>query len=89
MKSQLRNLLSLHGPCLTSDLIASMVQQGISPAAARQRITRSNLEYKKLAGLRFTKNARFIYLDEQYGNQEFWDAIEGALEEVLRVAQGS
>lgn len=55
-----------------------MTEQGVSPAAARQRITRAQSDYKRLAGLRFAKNARFIYLDDQYGNHDFWDAIERA-----------
>jgi len=71
-------LLKLRGPCLSSDLARSMVESGLSEAAARQRITRARHEYKRLAGLRFSKNARFIYLDDQYGTQQFWSAIEQA-----------
>ena len=78
MKTSIKPLLKSHGPCLTSELISHMVANGVSPSAARQRITRSQWDYKKLAGLRFAKNARFIYLDEQYGDQKFWNAIERA-----------
>lgn len=72
------NHLKGNGPSLTSDLIGHMVESGLSPAAARQRIRRAQDGYKRLAGLRFAKNARFIYLEDQYGTPQFWDAIERA-----------
>lgn len=78
MSDSVLDLLKLYGPCLTSDLAKSMVESGLSNAAARQRITRAQGDIKRLAGLRFAKNARFIYLDDQYGTREFWEAIEQA-----------
>ena len=78
MNDSVLNLLNTHGPCLTSDLIAAMVEQGLSPSAARQRVTRAKSTYKQLAGLRFAKNARFVYHDGQYGDDKFWLAIEKA-----------
>lgn len=78
MSNSIRTLLETHGPCLTSELIARMSEQGISSSAARQRITRARSEYKRLAGLRFAKNARFIYLEEHFGDAQFWAAMERA-----------
>lgn len=78
MSNSVASLLKQHGPGLSSDLARLMVEGGLSEVAARQRITRAQFAYKRLAGLRFAKNARFIYLDDQYGTQEFWDAIERA-----------
>lgn len=73
-----KQFLTKHGPGLTSDLIEAMTKSGISPAAARQRVTRAQSEYTRLAGIRFAKNARFIYLEDQYGGSDFWNAIERA-----------
>ena len=80
MSTDIRDLLKAKGPSLTSELIEHMVAQGISASAARQRITRSKNEHKRLAGLRFAKNARFIYLEDQFGRPEFWTAIERAFQ---------
>ena len=65
------------GPALTTELIAEMAKEGISPVAARQRIARANdLVIKRLAGLRFPHNARFLYLDDQFGDRKYWQALE-------------
>ncbi len=74
----IRRWLRKRGPSLTSDLIAALVEGGVNAAAARQRVNRARGEVKRLAGLRFAKNARFIYLDEQYATEEFWRALERA-----------
>ncbi|MCW3848100.1 hypothetical protein OF829_12690 [Sphingomonas sp. LB-2] len=66
------------GPCLTSDLIREFVAAGMAEPAARKKIARAQSEYTRLAGLRFAKNARFIYLDSQFGGPKFWEALERA-----------
>jgi len=71
-------LLEQHGPCLSSELIARMESEGISSAAARQRVARSHSVFIRLAGIKFYRNARFIYLDEQYGSKDYWQGLERA-----------
>lgn len=66
------------GPSLTSDIIARFVKAGMSDAAARKKVSRAQGEFTRLAGIRFAKNARFIYLDDQWGTKEFWHALERA-----------
>lgn len=78
MSETISSLLKENGPGLTSELIEAMVKKGVSQEAARQRINRAKGEYIRLAGLRFAKNVRFIYLDDQYGSPEFWKAVERA-----------
>ncbi len=68
------------GPCLTSDVIARFVLSGMSQVAARKKISRAQSSYVRLAGIRFAKNARFIYLEDQWGTKKFWEALEGAFE---------
>lgn len=78
MPESVKQALKRVGPCLTSDLIQEFVSQGMSDVAARKKISRSQDDYKRLAGLRFTKNARFIYLDQQFGDEKFWEGLERA-----------
>lgn len=78
MNKSIASLLKENGPCLTSDLIKSLVENGVNEAAARQRIIRASSEYKRLAGIRLEKNARFIYLEEHYGSALFWENLEKA-----------
>lgn len=76
MVSDVLDILRRKGPSLTSELIKVLQEEGLSASAARQRVTRAQFGYTKLAGLRFTKNTRFAYLDDQYGNKSFWDGLE-------------
>lgn len=72
-----KQLLYKLGPCLTSQLLQVMVDQGVSAEAARKRIERAR-GVKRLAGVGFEKNAKFIYHEDQYGDDKFWLALESA-----------
>lgn len=72
------DLLGQLGPGLTTQYIAELVGTGMSEAAARKRIQRLSMSYQKLAGIRFEKNARFIYRPEDYGDTAFWNGLEKA-----------
>ncbi|WP_220150797.1 hypothetical protein [Thalassospira xiamenensis] len=56
----------------------ALTKAGLSESAARKRIQRAADQYERFAGVRFEKNARFIYLKAQYGDQRFWDKFESA-----------
>jgi hypothetical protein len=75
-------LLKRVGPSLSTELVERLVAEGVSPDAARQRIARGGRDFdvKKLAGIRFQHNARFYYLDQQFGDAKFWSAAERAFE---------
>jgi hypothetical protein len=73
-------VLEKYGPMLSSDVAAALVERvRISPAAARQRVSRAHGEVKTLAGLSFRRNARFLYLRQHYGSPKFWSALIAAL----------
>jgi hypothetical protein len=73
-------LLKDMGPCLSTELAKRLVEvYALKPEAARKRISRSNPAVRKLAYLPFPRNARFVYLRDQYGSPWFWDALEKAL----------
>lgn len=81
MSTYIVDLLKSRGPCLTSDLIQDMIDEGVAPAAARQRLSRAKSSYTKLAGIQFEKRARFIYLDSQFATHDYWKGLERAFRE--------
>ena len=78
MANEIQTLLKTNGPGLTLEFIAALTKTGISESAARKRIQRAQAQYERFAGIRFEKNARFIYLEDQYGDQRFWEKFEKA-----------
>lgn len=76
----IEDLLAEHGPGLTSDLAEVLCASGLSPATARKRLSRRTNEVRSLHGLPFPKKARFLYLDYQFGTDEYWDALIKAVE---------
>jgi len=81
MSAYIVDLLKSRGPCLTSNLIQDMIDEGVAPAAARQRLSRAKSSYTRLAGIQFEKRARFIYLDSQFATQDYWEGLERAFRE--------
>lgn len=76
---QVERVLRDIGPCVSGRLVNELVREGgLSHAAARQRLSR-NTKIKRLAYLPFPRNARFVYLQDDYGSPKFWDALTDAL----------
>lgn len=79
---ELEIILRQHGPCLTTELADQLIDRcRITREAARKRVSRQGPGVKRLAYLPFPRNARFVYLQEQYGSPRFWDALIKALME--------
>lgn len=75
MSDLVANVLKTLGPCVSSDLTAALVKNhGLTSTNARQKVSRST-SIKKLAYLPFPRNARFVYLQADYGSPEFWHAL--------------
>lgn len=67
------------GPCISARLVDALVKDhGFSPVAARQRVSRCK-QIKRLGYLPFPRNARFVYLQSDYGSPTFWGALSQAL----------
>ena len=82
MEKIVETFLRTHGPCLTTDVSAHLVQTlGLSSAAARKRTSRARGEIKRLAYLTFPHRARFIYLKENFGSPLFWSRLVSALQD--------
>jgi hypothetical protein len=74
------DFLELKGPSLSSEIVRHLVdEQGVSPAAARKRLSRVGGDVKRLAGIVFPHKARFIYLQRQFGSPEYWANLADAL----------
>src|SRR5579872_1119670 len=68
-------VLRYKGPCVSTALVAALVKEhGLTPATARQRVSRATT-IKKLAHILFPHRARFVYLQSDYGSPEFWIAL--------------
>lgn len=82
MKNDVEQYLRRHGPSLTTAVAAHIVQtQHVPPETARQRVSRRPADtIKTLAYLPFPRNARFIYMVDQYGSPQFWSNLVEALE---------
>jgi hypothetical protein len=68
------------GPALSNEVTTYLVEQfGMSPAAARKRVSRVGGEVRRLAGVSFPRKARFLYLQQQFGSPWFWGRLVDAL----------
>lgn len=75
MTLTLDSMLQTDGPALSSVLAQRLVAGGLSPEAARQRVSRGGKNIRRLSGLVFPKNARFLYHDEDYGKERYWSHL--------------
>lgn len=79
---ELDHLLAKHGPMTTSRAAQLLTKLGLSPEAARQRVSRRSPDVETLRGLTFPKRARFIYLSSQFGTDQYWSALVAAIQEM-------
>lgn len=79
MTDAIDEYLGYYGPCLTTDLSAHLeTTLSIKPAAARQKVSRAK-DIKRLAYFPFPRNARFVYLQKDFGSDRFWRSLTKAL----------
>lgn len=72
----LADILKTLGPCLSTELTEYLVtQRRMSPAAARQRVSRGAPQIKRLAYLPFARKARFLYHQDEYASPYYWDRL--------------
>jgi hypothetical protein len=70
-------ILSKHGPLPSSEIKKHLLKAGVSEEAARQRISRAKGKVRE-SFLKLPKRESFLYLDNQYGNFEYWTALMNA-----------
>ncbi|MBN9510625.1 MAG: hypothetical protein J0I21_16130 [Alphaproteobacteria bacterium] len=69
------SILLADGPALSSDIARKLVAQGCSADVARQRISRAGPHVRRLKGLVFPRNARFLYHEKHEGTERYWTAL--------------
>lgn len=77
--TNIESLLASNGPCLSSSLRRALAKNGISDAAARQRISRAKGRIRRLKAIPFQGREQFLYLPEQLGSVEYSRALIDAL----------
>src|SRR5690606_14164713 len=73
--NSVESILLVDGPALSSDVARKLVAQGCSADVARQRITRAGPNVRRLKGLVFPRNARFLYHAKHEGTEQYWTAL--------------
>lgn len=80
MGDLVESVLKAMGPSLSSEVAAELARRArIAPAAARQRLSRAGGNVRRLSGVPFPRNARFIYLEQQFGSPQYWNGLAVAL----------
>lgn len=75
------SLLEKYGPMLSGELAQKFEDEyGVSNDTARQAISRAKKSVKKLYGLSFEKNQKFVYLTEQYLSFEYYKNLLEAVQ---------
>ncbi|OUJ34163.1 hypothetical protein BTR40_21810 [Vibrio parahaemolyticus] len=75
-------LLRDDGPCLSSDLNKKLVERFcMSSDAARKQVSRGCPDMHRLSGIKFARNARFVYLKKDYRSPFYWKALYRAFQE--------
>lgn len=80
MGNLIEEILATKGGCLSTELTKILVEEHkLTPLAARQRVSRGSPNIKRLAYLPFARNARFLYLQRDFGSTQYWDNLIQAL----------
>ncbi|HEX4739075.1 MAG TPA: hypothetical protein VH331_16100 [Allosphingosinicella sp.] len=73
-------ILNERGPSLSSEVASELTNRArIGPAAARKRLSRAGGNVRRLAGVPFARNARFMYLEKQFGSAAYWSNLAAVL----------
>lgn len=79
MSNIVEQYLKKNGPSLSSEISEHLAKKyQLSPAAARQRVSRSGKNIFRLE-LNFPRRAKFLFLKEQAGTGHYWGRLEEAL----------
>lgn len=80
MADPVEEILNSLGPTLSSEVAAVLSERlKISPVAARQRVSRARGNVRRLAGIPLPRNARFMYMEKQFGSPEYWQRLATTL----------
>jgi hypothetical protein len=77
--SSIPGLIKRLGPSLASDLVYALVEDDVSPEAARKRISRAKAPVLRLGGLPLPNSESFLFLDGEFGTDVFRERLGEAL----------
>jgi hypothetical protein len=80
VRISIENLLKEAGPGISSRLTDALVKRGSSPDAARQQVSRARGNIQRLSALTLPKKEKFLYLDSQFGQESYWEALRRDLD---------
>lgn len=81
MDLDLEKILDETGPCLSTKFVRLLIDKGLKPEAARQRVSRAKGSIRKFNALPFPYKANFLYLQKDYNSAKFWDGLRKAIVE--------
>jgi len=80
MSNLVEEILAEKGGCLSTEVTRVLVEKHkLTALAARQRVSRGSSNIKRLAYLPFARNARFLYLQRDFGSPTYWENLVQAL----------
>ncbi len=59
---------------VSSDVVSLLIESGLTPAAARQRVSRATGAVRRLR-VALPNRTTFLYLEDQYRTEEFWTRL--------------
>ncbi|MDT4830021.1 hypothetical protein FQZ97_634640 [compost metagenome] len=75
--SAIQNHLESSGPCLASDVASWLESElGLTPDAARKRLSRAQPPIRSFPIALFPKGVRFLYVESQRTEERFWLALQ-------------
>ncbi|VVT16081.1 hypothetical protein [Hoeflea sp. EC-HK425] len=81
MTDEITRFLKQSGPSLSSEISDHLVKTlRISGDAARKRVSRLPEGVKRLGFITFPRKARFIYHEQQFGSELYWERLIAALQ---------
>ncbi|WP_417835697.1 hypothetical protein [Thalassospira tepidiphila] len=69
------------GPATSTAVSQYLVENHkLTPSSARKRVSRAAGNVRRLAYLTFPRNSRFLYLESQFGSNDYWNNLIAALQ---------
>ncbi|MDH5763724.1 MAG: hypothetical protein OEZ51_12130 [Nitrospinota bacterium] len=77
----IKNFLEQFGPSRSSNIVDSLIKEGITRETARQKISRAKKPVCRLKQIKLPRRESFIYLENQLGTQIFFENLQRTLVE--------
>jgi hypothetical protein len=72
MARSVLQILAEEGPARSSRVVAALVEEGLTPEAARQRLSRATTPIRRFPVQLLPKREAFVYLEKDRNTERFW-----------------